>query len=124
MFSTGFPQFALFLLGVFLCLSVVALISLRQFNLERRVGHALSYLQTQNKASLSLSRLAEIETTLTELTDAYDSLLQSHKKLRNKIGMRHLREDRKSESVPDPRQDPAGYKREMRLKLANGTLHK
>lgn len=102
--------------SVFLALAVVALISLRLRNLEARVAQALTFLQTNNKRSLSLARMAEVETSLTELTDAYDSLLRSHKKLRSRIGMRDVREAKKNE-VPDPRDDPAGFKREMRLKL-------
>lgn len=105
--------------GVFLALIVVALISLRLFNLERKVAHALAYMAEQNKRALSLKKMAEVETSLTELTDAYDALLASHKKLRSRIGMRANRDAKKESELPDPREDPAGYKREMRLRLAN-----
>lgn len=78
------------------------------------------FIKLQNKRSLSLSKLAEIETQLTELTDAYDSLLSSHKKLRSRIGMRAVRADRelREAQIPDAQTDPAGYKRVMRQKLA------
>lgn len=82
------------------------------------------FIKLQNKRSVSLSKLAEIEASLSELLDAYDALLASHKKLRARIGMRHNRAaQRESESdIPDPKTDPAGYKRVMRLKLGQGSL--
>lgn len=82
------------------------------------------FIKLQNKRSLSLSKLAEIETQLTELTDAYDALLASHKKLRSRIGMRAHRAGKGTTDggIPDSRDDPAGYKRAMRLKLGAGSL--
>lgn len=80
------------------------------------------FIKLQNKRSLSLSKLAEIETQITELTDSYDALLTSHKKLRSRIGMRANRAGNGKSDVPDPREDPAGYKRAMRLKLGAGQL--
>ena len=82
------------------------------------------FIKLQNKRSLTLSKLAEIETELTELKDAYDSLLTSHKKLRSRIGMRENRAAKgSSESqIPDSTTDPAGFKRAMRLKLQNAHL--
>ena len=77
------------------------------------------YVKTQNKRSLTLKRMAEVESTLTELTDSYDALLTSHKKLRSRIGMRATRDQKASNGLdaPDPATDQAGYKRVMRLKL-------
>lgn len=77
------------------------------------------FVKLQNKRSLSLSKLAEIETAITELSDSYDALLTSHKKLRSRIGMRANRaaNGRSDAQIPDPREDPAGYKRHMRMKL-------
>ena len=76
------------------------------------------FVARNSKRSLSLRKLAEVESTLTELSDAYDALLESHKKLRSRISMRQLREKRKNGTdVPDATTDPDGWKREMRLKL-------
>lgn len=103
-----FTFFAVFLGGL-----VVALLSLRQRNLEATVREAVKLLNARN----ARSQMAQVEASLTELTDAYDALLASHKKLRSRIGMRHVREDRKENAVPDSATDPAGYKKAMRLKL-------
>lgn len=82
------------------------------------------FIKLQNKRSLSLSKLTEIETQITELTDSYDALMTSHKKLRARIGMRANRagNGRSESDIPDAREDPAGYKRAMRLKLGQGKL--
>ena len=82
------------------------------------------FIKLQNKRSLTLSKLAEIETQLTELTDSYAALLTSHKKLRARIGMRAGRASAGNSEgqIPDSRTDPAGFKRAMRLKLGAGKL--
>jgi len=108
------------ILVIFLCLVVVALLSLRVRNLEAAVFHALETLKTSNSRAISLKKMAEVEATLSELLDAYDALLASHKKLRSRIGMRAVREQRSE--IPDAQADPAGYKRAMRLKLQNGQI--
>jgi len=54
---------------------------------------AVEFVHAQNKNSISLRRMAEVEATLTELTDSYHALLDSHKKLRSRIGMRIVREE-------------------------------
>lgn len=54
------------------------------------------YVQQANKRSVTLKRVAELETQLTELYDAYHALLSSHKKLRSRIGMREHREKKKT----------------------------
>lgn len=104
----------LILFGVF-CVVCVFFLAIYSYNTRVRVRNAINRMENDNKRSLSLRKMAEVEASLSELTDAYDALLTSHKKLRSRIGMRHHRE-RKNE-VPDPQQDPAGYKRAMRLKL-------
>lgn len=53
---------------------------------------AVAYVEKQNKQSISLRKMADVEAQLTDLTDSYDSLLTSHKKLRARIGMRAARE--------------------------------
>lgn len=46
-----------------------------------RVSEAIAYLHQQNKNSVSLRRIAEVESTLTELSDSYEVLLKSVRKL-------------------------------------------
>ena len=57
---------------------------------------AVEYVVNSNKKALTLRRMAEVEATLTELTDSYQALLDSHKKLRSRIGMRAVRENREN----------------------------
>ncbi|MEN8197166.1 MAG: hypothetical protein ABFS30_11735 [Pseudomonadota bacterium] len=85
--------------------------------LARYCYNAVRFIQTQNKRAVSLARLAEVEATLTELSDAYDALLSRHRKLRARIGMRKVRENAQEPAIPDPAKDPDGWKRAMRLKL-------
>lgn len=89
---------------------------------------AIKWTQDYNADSLSLKQLAELESQLTELYDSYHALLASHKKLRSRIGMREVREKRRSGETngtappaePDPQKDPEGWKRHMRAKLGIG----
>jgi hypothetical protein len=117
------PELSTILMLLAVCL-IVALLSIRQYNVEVRVRNAVRRLETQNARSLTLAKMAHVEAALTELTDAYDALLDSHKKLRARIGMRKVRADRKENGsdVPDSTVDPAGYKRAMRLKLNQNKL--
>lgn len=82
---------------------------------------AVDFVTNQNKNSVSLRRIAEVESTLTELLDAYTSLLESHKKLRSRIGMRKVREARKDEPesgpVPTNEAEKAAYKARIRKQL-------
>lgn len=91
---------------------------------ETAVSKACEYVYRQNKQSMGLKRIAEIEASLTELTDAYEALLASQKKLRARIGMRENRADKtpSEPQIPDSATDPAGYKRAMRLKMQAGNL--
>ena len=105
-----------YLLGCFGVLFVVLSMWIRAIGIYAR--NAVHYIETQNKRSVSLAKIAEVESSLTELLDSYDSLLKSHKKLRSRIGMREVREKRKLED--DPPMSTEGkeqWKREMRLKL-------
>jgi len=54
--------------------------------------------------------MAAVEATMTDLTDSYDGLLASHKKLRSRIGMRATRE--KAENSLDSGDD------KVKLRLA------
>jgi hypothetical protein len=79
---------------------------------------AAEYVQEQNKRSLGLRRMAEVETTLTELLDSYNALMTSHKKLRARIGMRAGREKRNNgqsgDVVPSDEAGRAAYKTALR----------
>ena len=104
---------------IFALCFVAVLMSIRLANVEKRVDAAIETLRTRNARSVSLAKMAYVETSLSELTDAYDALLQSHKKLRSRIGMRAVRESKikAAEAIPDPQTDPAGYKKAMRNKI-------
>lgn len=99
-------------LGVFLLLvcafAVVCAIHLRR--LTNYCRDSVNYVLSQNKNSVSLRRMAAVEATMTDLTDSYDGLLASHKKLRSRIGMRATRE--KSQNGLDSTDD------KVRLRLA------
>ena len=123
MFSTELSTILVIFIGFvtfFACLFTFA----RMLRTEKYVSSCMAYVNEQNKRSISLKKMAEVESSLTELMDSYDSLLTSHKKLRARIGMReHRAPDRDREGqIPDSQQDPAGYKRAMRLKLGAGSL--
>ena len=63
----------------------------RQFRSEQYVKAAVDYVQSENKRSVGLKRITELEVQLTELYDSYVALLKSHKKLRSRITMRENR---------------------------------
>lgn len=107
MLSTGFVFFALGLSVVAVLFSLASLANAR---------NAVDWVAQSNKRSLSLKKMAEVEAELTDLRDAYDALMASHKKLRARIGMRKVRDDASS-ALPDPTRDPAGWKAAMRRKL-------
>lgn len=72
----------------------------------------------RNARSISLKEIAILSGEVTDLKDAYASLLAQHKRLRSRIGMRENR-DRKvngAGDLPDSLRDPDGYKKAMRLK--------
>ena len=78
------------------------------------------FVEENNAKSKSLAAIAKVESDLTELHDAYASLLSSHKKLRSRIGMRKIREDKEREranGLPDPTTNPAEWKDEMRRRI-------
>jgi hypothetical protein len=123
MLSTDLSTILIVFIGFvtfFACLFMFA----RLIRTEKYVDSCMSYVNEQNKRSLSLKKMAEVETSLTELTDSYDALLTSHKKLRSRIGMREHRapEADREGAIPDSQRDPSGYKRAMRLKLGAGSL--
>ena len=74
------------------------------------------FVEENNAKSKSLAAIAKVEADLTELHDAYASLLSSHKKLRSRIGMRKIREER-ANGLPDPKSDPDKWKDMMRRRI-------
>jgi len=115
MLSTNF----LVILAVIAALALVFQVQIA--GIKKFCRKITDFVEKSNKRSLSLARIAEVEATLTELSDAYDALLKSHKKLRSRIGMRENREKRANgaleDNMPDARTDPDGWKRAMRLQL-------
>jgi hypothetical protein len=101
-------------LAAFACL-----ISVFVWRMSQKMDAACRYVYSQNKNSLSLRKMADVEVALTELSDAYDALLSSHKKLRARIGMRRNRDksNGQADDLPDSRTDPGAFKRAMRLRL-------
>lgn len=87
--STGFSYFSLGLTA--LLLLFVIWIYRWVLQLANYCRDAVDFVQKENKRAVSLRRIAEVEATLTELSDAYDALLTSNKKLRARIGMRERR---------------------------------
>lgn len=83
--------------------------------------NAVEYVTNQNKNAVSLRKMAEVEATLTDLTDSYEAILSSHKKLRSRIGMRKVREERANGHDLDPSAqadaDKAATKRRLRLEM-------
>lgn len=86
---------------VLFSISVVILAALCVFYVVRLGAYcrdAVEFVRNQNKKSVTLRRMAEVETSLTELTDAYDAMMTSHKKLRARINMRAVRDDKKNDA--------------------------
>ena len=116
--STAFALLALFL-------SLYALISTRL-----ALGRAQKYVnevhEYAKKAAERPARkqMAEIQAELTDLADSYASLIAAHKRLRSRIGMRELREKKKSShngaergSVPQDPGQKAAYKQQFRTEM-------
>lgn len=79
------------------------------------------WMSENNTKSASMARIAELSSEMTEVTDALQSLIKQHKRLRSRIGMRNLRKRKKAaanggrptlELDLDP--DPPGKKAELR----------
>lgn len=91
--------------------------------LARFCRDAVDFVTNQNKKALGLRRIAELDAAVTELTDAYNALYESNKKLRARIGMRKTRSDRKETEtaldsvVPTDEAARAAYKARLRETL-------
>ena len=125
MFSTELST-GLVVLALLLLLLAMACFA-HAMAMYKKVSAWGQYIVEQNKRSVTLRRMAEVEATLTELLDSYESLLTSHKKLRSRITMRENRAKPAngidSTSVPADETAKAAYKAELRKKLrAEGKL--
>lgn len=102
--STGFVVLCGF---VTIYLTFVTYYTVKLSNFCRDAVHVV---MNQNKKAVTLRRMAEVEATLTDLTDAYEGLLKSHKKLRSRIGMRNVREERENAKVIEMQPDKASLR--------------
>lgn len=69
--------------------------------------------ETQTFDRLQKSRLTAIETELTELSDSYERLITSQRKLRGRLAA-DKRNSSNGSAIPDSVTDPQGYKAAMR----------
>lgn len=122
MLSTGWPLFAL-ICSTFLTLLVAVYALWRQFLSEKWVHDQVQDMEKRNARSVSLRKMSEVEIALTELTDSYEALLKSHKKLRSRMSMRANREDKRATNGFDTDAPPAddvgkaAYKAKFRAEM-------
>jgi len=111
MLSTEFGPLGVSILA--LSVSVYAV-----FYARTAFDRAVQAYQAADRRAPGLKRVADIECELTELKDAYDALLTSHKKLRSRIGMRKNRDDQAQpdDGMPDPKSPD--WKKQARIALA------
>jgi len=83
-----------------------------------RVQAAAQFVEQENETSKTLSELAKLSSEVTELGDAYTALMEAHRKLRSRIGMRDLRARGQDNKLPDTPPDKATEKAELRASLA------
>ena len=77
------------------------------------------WMDDNSKRSIGLKKIAELQLAVTDHADLISGLYDGLKKLRSRSGMRELREKRKVDGsdLPDPKLDPEGWKKAMRLRL-------
>lgn len=102
-----------------LCLAILSWV-----NARRAASHSAecySWVQKVGKMRDPTASVAELSAEVTELHDAYDALLKSHKKLRSRIGMRENRAKASngvdSGTVPAGDAEKAAYKSALRQQL-------
>lgn len=121
MLSTGLFWFLAFFTGFNLL--ILAIFAYRIVSALRSTHSLAEYVRNQNKNAVSLRRMAELSAEVTDLRDAYEAILESHKKLRARIGMRATREKRNGAEIPIESTAPAdeterlAYKNRLRAKL-------
>ena len=129
MLSTDFPQFWVWLsLGLGLFATIIAFGAVNEARkMADYVRMCSDWMHENNLEALKDSRIAVLDTTLTELCDQVSSLEASHKRLRSKYSMRDLRE-RRNASEDDPNHElnlsTTKDKRALRLKLREKGLLK
>lgn len=115
LFTELSPFFAIFC-GVAVIFCIFLYVWMRR--LAEYCRDAVEYVRNQNKNAVSLRQIAELDATVTELSDSYSALLTSNKKLRARIGMRATREKRQNEQdlgpAPADEVDRARYKAKLR----------
>ena len=79
------------LVFLLLCCSFAVVCTVYVRRLANYCRDSVNYVLSQNKNAVTLRKMADIETAVTDLTDAYDSLITQHKRLRARIGMRENR---------------------------------
>jgi len=120
MLSTDLSPYLIGFLTLVVILSILCVRFL--VKLSAYCKDAVEFVQNQNKNAVSLRRMADVEVALTELTDSYESLLVSHKKLRSRIGMRKTREDAKESVLLDPEAEKALRKSALRIRAKQNGL--
>lgn len=78
------------------------------------------WIELNNKQSLELKKLMEIETELTMHADLIEGVRKSMHKLRSRIHMRNVNAGNDATGAPDPDKDPQGWKRYMNEQLTTG----
>lgn len=119
MFSTEFALYSLLLLNIFTL--IVALIAIINARSARNYASAWAKWATDNAES---SVVAQLSGEMTDLTDSYNALLKSHKRLRSRITMRENREKKKLDDEPDDDLSSERDKRALRLKARAAGLLK
>lgn len=121
MFSTDLST------GAVICAVIVAALSLTLavlcwINARSARSHAAECYQWVKKVGQMrdpTAKIAELSAEVTEMADAYDALLKSHRKLRSRIGMR---ENRAAKSDKASDLGAISDKRELRLAAKNAGL--
>ena len=81
-------------------------------------NRCLEWIEKNNKNSVTLKRIAELECEMTETRDAVEAYGVSLKKLRSRVGMRKVRDDRaNNDGEPDSTAHPEEWKRWKRAQL-------
>jgi hypothetical protein len=107
------------------CILVLFLVAITAFFTWRRADSAFTwaeaafkYAQEHSAEEVSRKALASLHAELSDLTESYDQLLQSHKKLRARIGMREVRARRQEENGLDDDIDISTTRDKDALRLA------
>ena len=106
--------------------AIAAILAARNAEVACDYAHGIhKWVQDNNKRSMALKQLAELQLEVTDHDDLIRQMYAGLKKLRSRTGMRELREKRKLDDsdLPDPKTDPEGWKKAMRLRIHNKGSH-